>query len=134
VSDLSITSLAENSGLNQAQQGQAIRALKGIQSQPTTSEKIDKAARDFESILIGEWLKEAEKSFATVPGVDPDQQSDSGHDQFQSISCQFMAEGLTKAGGLGIAAMISKQLKANHEVQSKSAESQNSATSPDAAK
>jgi Rod binding domain-containing protein len=74
--------------------------------------KIDKASHDFESILVGQWLEKAEKSFATVPGEDPDQTQDSGHDQFQSIACQYLAQGLTKNGGFGIAAMISKHLTA----------------------
>jgi Rod binding domain-containing protein len=74
--------------------------------------KIDKASHDFESILVGQWLEKAEKSFATVPGADPDQTQDSGHDQFQSIACQYLAQGLTKNGGFGIAAMISKHLTA----------------------
>jgi Rod binding domain-containing protein len=72
--------------------------------------KIDKAAHDFESILVGQWLQKAEKSFASVPGADPDQNQDSGHDQFQSIACQYLAQGLTKNGGFGIATMISKHL------------------------
>lgn len=76
------------------------------------SSKIDKASHDFESILVGQWLEKAEKSFATVPGTDPDQDQDRGHDQFQSIACQYLAQGLTKNGGFGIAAMISKHLTA----------------------
>jgi len=112
VSDIRITApLSGNPSLNQAESGQAVRALRSAQSQ-TSSAKIDKAARDFESILVGEWLNQAEKSFATVPGSDPDQQNDSGHDQFQSIACQSLAQGLSRAGGFGIAAMISKQLHA----------------------
>jgi Rod binding domain-containing protein len=122
MSDLSIASpLANNPSLNQAEGGQAIRALQGTQSQGATSAKIDKASQDFESILVGEWLNQAEKSFATVPGTDPDQQSDTGHDQFQSIACQSLAQGLSKAGGFGIAAMISKQLKASHAIQQQQA-------------
>jgi Rod binding domain-containing protein len=81
-------------------------------STKATTSKIDKAAHDFESILVGQWLEKAEKSFATVPGADPDQDSDSGHDQFQSIACQYLAQGLTKNGGFGIATMISKHLTA----------------------
>ena|SRR5271155_489501 len=119
--DLRIASpLANNPSLNQAEGGQAIRALQGA-SQATTSAKIDKASQDFESILVGEWLNQAEKSFATVPGADPDQQNDTGHDQFQSIACQSLAQGLSKAGGFGIAAMISKQLKASHALQQQQA-------------
>lgn len=105
----SITATTQN--LAQARSSQAMSALQA-QSKNGDSAKIDKAAKDFESILLGEWLEKAEKSFASVPGSDPDQQNDSGYDQFQSISCQFLGEGLSKAGGIGIASMISKHLKA----------------------
>src|ERR1700691_1140462 len=74
--------------------------------------KIDKAAHDFESILVGQWLEKAEKSFASVPGSDPDEDKDSARGQFQSIACQFMAQRLTKNGNFGIANMISKRLTA----------------------
>jgi Rod binding domain-containing protein len=76
------------------------------------SKKIDKSAHDFESILVGQWLEKAEKSFATVPGVDPNAQSDPGHDQLQSIAMQALSQNLTKSGGFGIAAMLIKQLQA----------------------
>ena len=103
--------IATTQNLGQAKSAQALSAL---QSQPKNGDvtKIDKAAKDFESILLGEWLEKAEKSFASVPGTDPDQNNDSGYGQFQSIGCQFLGEGLSKAGGIGIAAMISKHLKA----------------------
>jgi Rod binding domain-containing protein len=100
-----------NQDLNQAKSAQALRVLKG-QTQNTDVGKIDKAARDFESILLGEWLEKAEKSFATVPGSDPSENTDPGHDQIQSIGCEFLAGALSKAGGIGIASMISKNLKA----------------------
>ena len=105
------TSAVTNQDLNQARSAQALRVLKG-QTQNTDDGKIDKAARDFESILLGEWLEKAEKSFATLPGGDPSENADPGHDQFQSIGCQFLSGALSKAGGIGIAAMISKRLKA----------------------
>jgi Rod binding domain-containing protein len=118
MSDLRIASpVAANPSLNQAEGGQAIRALQGAQAAGANSAKIDKAARDFESILVGEWLNQAEKSFATMPGSDPDEDNDSGRDQFQSIACQSLAQGLSKAGGFGIAAMISRQLKATQAGQ-----------------
>jgi len=97
--------------LSQAKSAQALRILQQKSANDRLG-KIDKAAKDFEAILLGEWLEKAEKSFATVPGPDPDQDSDSGHDQYQSIGCQFMAEALSKAGGIGIASMISKHLQA----------------------
>jgi Rod binding domain-containing protein len=105
------TSAVTNQDLNQSKSAQALRVLKG-QTQNTDDGKIDKAARDFESILLGEWLEKAEKSFATLPGGDPSENTDPGHDQFQSIGCQFLSGALSKAGGIGIAAMISKRLKA----------------------
>ena len=97
--------------LSAAKSAQALRVLeaKAANDRPA---KIDKAAKDFESILLGEWLEKAEKSFASVPGSDPDEDNDPGHDQFQSIGCQFLAEALSKAGGIGIASMISKHLHA----------------------
>ena len=104
--------LTGNQSLNQAAGGRAINALRTAQAEGAKSAKIDKAARDFESILVGQWLEQAEKSFASVPGTDPDQQNDPGHDQFQSIACQSLAQGISKTGGFGIAAMLSKQLQA----------------------
>ena len=103
--------------LSQARSAQALQVLKG---QNHDAGKIDKAARDFESILLGEWLEQAEKSFATVPGSDPSENTDPGHDQFQSIGCQFLSGALSKAGGIGIAAMISKHLKATEAARSAS--------------
>jgi Rod binding domain-containing protein len=97
--------------LSQAKSAQALRVLQAKSANDRLGQ-IDKAAKDFESILLGEWLEKAEKSFASVPGADPDQDSDSGHDQYQSIGCQFLGEALSKAGGIGIASMISKHLQA----------------------
>ncbi|HXY04818.1 MAG TPA: rod-binding protein [Terriglobales bacterium] len=108
--DLRISNPAITSqSLNQAKGDLATQNLRHGVAQNDPS-RIDKAARDFESILIGQWLEQAEKSFGTVPGTDPDQETDSAHDQFQSIACQTLAQGLSKTGGFGIASMISKQL------------------------
>ena len=108
-----------------AQQSQAeaktTQALRILQSKQSSGAKIEKAAHDFESILLGEWLQQAEKSFATVPGSDPDKDADPGHDQFQSIGCEYLASALSKAGGIGLAAMISKHLKATAATESKPA-------------
>ena len=87
--DLRITQ-GSNASLTQANSELAIQGLRNEATKDSPS-RIDKAAHDFESILVGQWLEKAEKSFATVPGTDPDQNRDSGHDQFQSIACQYMA-------------------------------------------
>jgi Rod binding domain-containing protein len=76
--------------------------------------KIEKAARDFESILLGQWLEEAQRAFATAPGSDPDEDNDvdPGHGELQSLAIQSLAKGLTKPGGIGISRMIVRQLEA----------------------
>ena len=55
----------------QAKNDLELRSLRNA-SKTGSAAKIDKAAHDFESILVGQWLEKAEKSFATVPGADPD--------------------------------------------------------------
>jgi len=119
--DLHLSTPAVSSqSLNQVQGTQAARTLRSAQAQGGDSAKIDKASRDFESILVGQWLEQAEKSFGTVPGTDPDQQNDTSYGQFQSIACQALAQGLSNKGGFGLGALISKQLKAavaQHQAQ-----------------
>jgi Rod binding domain-containing protein len=75
------------------------------------SQKINKSASDFESILLASWLESAEKSFATAPGGEDDPNADPGKSQFQSYAVQAVASALTKAGGIGIAAMIASGLE-----------------------
>jgi Rod binding domain-containing protein len=73
--------------------------------------KIEKAGKDFESILLGNWLQQAENSFAKVPGGDgQDDDEDAGKDQFQGLAMQSLATSLTASGGIGIAKMITKHL------------------------
>ena len=98
--------------LDSARGSEAVQTLRGVKAPGTDSKKIDKAAKNFESLLIGHWLEQAEKSFASVPGTDPDQKDDSSRDQFMSIACESLAQGLSRTGGFGIAAMISKRLEA----------------------
>ncbi len=72
--------------------------------------KIAKAGKDFESILLGNWLQGAEESFAKVPGGDGDD-DDAGSGQFQGIAMQALAGSLTASGGIGIAKMITRSLQ-----------------------
>lgn len=102
-------------------QASANQGIKDLKAETTDKEKIEKSARDFESILIGQWLDQAEKSFATVPGSDPDQ-TDPGHDQLQGIATQSLAQAMSKSGGLGIAAMIAKGLEKNLDHASSAAQ------------
>lgn len=80
-------------------------------AQPDSNAKIDKSAKDFESILLGNWLQHAEDTFARVPGSEGDDNDDDGTGQMQqSLAMQPLATALTAAGGIGIAAMIASQL------------------------
>ena len=79
-------------------------------SAPTVNEKIEKSAKEFESILLGSWLQQAEQSFGSLPGGDDDDDADAGKEQFQGMAMQSLGTSMTAAGGIGIAKMISKQL------------------------
>jgi len=73
--------------------------------------KIVKAGKDFESILLGTWLQQAENTFAKAPGGDDDDDKDPGADQFQGMAMQSLASSLTASGGIGIAKMITQHLR-----------------------
>jgi Rod binding domain-containing protein len=73
--------------------------------------QLEKTAKAFESILLAKWLEQAQHSFATVPGEDPDKDAaDPGADQYRSLSLQSLAESISASGGVGIAKMIVRQL------------------------
>lgn len=83
-----------------------LRAAKLAQHSGSSSPaQMKKAATDFEAILLAQWLEGAEKSFGTVPGGE-DQSQDPGHDQFQGIAVQHIAQAVAKSGGVGIARML----------------------------
>ena len=113
MSDMSdIASKIASSSLFQVQAQNLVAQAPKIQNGDHA--KIEKAATDFESILLGQWLEEAEQSFGSAPGADPDedQDADPGHSQFQGLAIQSLAKSLTKSGGIGIAKMIVRQLEA----------------------
>jgi Rod binding domain-containing protein len=87
----------------------ASQVIRQAASAVTENSKIEKSAKDFESILLGSWLQQAEQSFGSVPGGDDDD-ADAGKDQFQGMAMQSLGTSMTASGGIGIAKMISKQL------------------------
>lgn len=89
---------------------QADKILRHPASAATENSKIEKSAKDFESILLGSWLQQAEQSFGSLPGGDDDDDADAGKDQFQGLAMQSLGNSMTAAGGIGIAKMIAKQL------------------------
>jgi len=85
--------------------------------------KIDRSAKEFESLLLANWLQHAYQSFGTVPGGDGEFDLDSGHDQFQTLAMQSLGEAIGAAGGIGIARLIAGQL---HKAQAAQAEAPSS--------
>jgi Rod binding domain-containing protein len=87
--------------------------MKQLQSPkaPSDDAKIEKGSREFEAILMGSWLQQAEESFATVPGTDEDE--DPGKGQMMSLGVQQLATSLAASGGIGIGKMIAKAMHAN---------------------
>jgi Rod binding domain-containing protein len=96
------------------------RMLQGMKSPNSTADsaKIDKGAKEFEAILVGSWLQQAEQSFATVPGTDDDENQDVGRDSMMSLGVQTLATSLAASGGIGIGKMVAKAM---HEAADKSA-------------
>lgn len=86
--------------------------------------KIDRSAKEFESLLLANWLQHAYQSFGTVPGGDGESDLDSGHDQIQALAMQSLGEAIGAAGGIGIARLIAGQL---HKAQDAHAEAASSA-------
>ncbi len=66
------------------------------------------AAKEFESILLSQWLQGAECSFGSVPGADDD--ADPGDEQMKSFAVQSLAKAFTDSGGIGLAKLVSKAL------------------------
>ena len=83
----------------------------GAQAGMNDPEKIEKASRDFESILLGHWLEEAQESLGSAPGgSDDDDDADPARFQLQGMGMQSLATAITKSGGIGIASLIRHQL------------------------
>jgi Rod binding domain-containing protein len=96
----------------------ADKVIRHAASAATENAKIEKSAKDFESILLGSWLQQAEQSFGSVPGGDGDGDEDPAKEQFQGMAMQSLGESMTASGGIGIAKMIAKQL---HKAEDKGA-------------
>jgi len=95
-----------------AQQSSEDRVLRQVQSTSGSQDdgRIEKSAKDFEAMLLGSWLQQAEQSFATVPGADSNDDDQTGKDQMMSLGVQSLAQGMAQSGGIGIAKMIASAL------------------------
>ena len=74
----------------------------------TKDAKLTRTAKEFESILLGQWLQGAESSFGSVPGGEND--SDAGDEQVKGFAVQQLAKSLSDSGGIGIAKLVLKAL------------------------
>ena len=69
--------------------------------------RLSSAAKEFESVLLGQWLKDAESTFGSVPGSEED---DAGGEQMKDFATQHLATEFTDRGGVGIAPMVERAL------------------------
>lgn len=69
--------------------------------------RLSSAAKEFESVLLGQWLKDAESTFGSVPGSEED---DAGGEQMKEFAMQHLATEITDRGGVGIAPMVERAL------------------------
>ncbi len=107
-----IGSLASQASLLQVKEDNLIQGI-GKHKGPSDDAKIAKGSQQFEAILVGSWLKEAEQSFGAAPGGDASQ--DAGGEQMMSLGIQTLASSLAASGGLGIGKMIAKAMHAAAE-------------------
>jgi peptidoglycan hydrolase FlgJ len=76
----------------------------GMRNSPP--ERVSKAARDFEAILLRSLLEPLQKSFSKIAG----EADSAGQEDYQYMGTEALASAMVSSGGLGIADMITKQL------------------------
>ena len=74
----------------------------------TNQTGLTRTAKEFESILLGQWLQGAESSFGTVPGGEDD--TDAGEEQMKGFAVQQLAKSFSDSGGVGIAKLVLRAL------------------------
>jgi Rod binding domain-containing protein len=107
--------MTAQANVQQAQESQTLSQLSSMKG-PTSAEKIEKGSKQFETMLLSSWLRQAEQSFATVPGADDDGDQDmAGRDQMLGLGVQSLAQAMEASGGIGIAKMIAKAMTTQAE-------------------
>ncbi len=80
----------------------------GSTAQSAESPTLANAAKEFETVLLSQWLQDAESSFASVPGADSD--TDAGSDQLKGFATQQLASSFAASGGIGISKLVLRAL------------------------
>jgi Rod binding domain-containing protein len=106
---LVLGSLSPQQSVLEARQNQLVQQMKSPEQ--LSDAKIDKGSKEFEAILLGSWLQQAEQSFTTLPGTDDDNK-DVASDQVMSFGVQALSTSLAASGGIGISKMIAKAMHA----------------------
>ena len=73
-------------------------------AQPAGKVKAEKAAQDFEAVLLGSLLESLQKTFSGASEDGP-----AGSDNYAVMGTQALASALSGHGGIGIAQMILQQ-------------------------
>ena len=81
--------------------------------QSNYTQQLQKVSRDFESIFLGYMLKQMRK---TVP-EDPIMGNSNAKDIYFDMYDDALSKELSKAGGIGLAAMLYKQLSASENAK-----------------
>jgi Rod binding domain-containing protein len=111
ISSSNLAAAVASSPMNGAADSLVKRANQLASGSPEDRTKIHKAGQDFESLLLGQWLQQAEDSFGKLPGGDEDEGEDSGSSSMQGIAMQSLGQAMTASGGIGISRMITAQLE-----------------------
>jgi len=93
-------------------------------SNTAVSQRLAKSAREFEAILLQDWLEKMNQSFVGV-----EDSPDAAHDTVSSLGTQAIANAIAQRGGIGIANMILRHLQPGSSAEGKHGE----AASPAAA-
>ena len=107
---LTLGSMSPQQSVLQARQDQLVQQMQSPDR--LSDDKIDKGSKEFEAILVGNWLQQAEQSFATLPGTDDDDDKDVASGQIMSFGVQALSKSLAASGGIGIGKMIAKAMHA----------------------
>lgn len=109
-------SLAAQTNLLQSREDRVLGNLKANHGSDTDA-KIEKGAKEFESMLLASWLQQAEQSMATVPGAGDDEDA-AGREQMMGLGVQSVSTALAASGGIGLGRMIAGAMHRLAEKQS----------------